>query len=401
MRAESYNSLAVTALEPASGLTRYVAMALLVVAGSAVTAIAAQFRLDLPFTPVPITGQTFAVLLVGAVLGSRLGGAALLAYWGEGAIGLPVFAGGTGGWGVITGPTGGYIVGFIIAAFVVGWLAERGFDRHPLSAALAMFVGNIVIYVVGLPWLDHFFPGMALEFGLYPFIVGDAGKLLLAASLVPMGWAALRYVPGYQLAVPEPREKTAFAKQLPPLPWLYIGAAALLALGAVLPWGAVGGGHDIGVTQAPGQVAIAAAVAAVALAIMPRIALALLAIALLVFGVLLPTGVLSDRFVFDEGDAWNIVALIAGLIGVAALAAIALPKMTAKEAMRIGQFAVGALAGAAGFFRIAGILNESADFAFADLGAGLVVAPLAAVLLVSLSLLSQDEGAAEEASAAR
>jgi hypothetical protein len=139
----------------------------------------------------------------------------------------------------------------------------------------------------------------------------------------------------------------------------------------------------------------------VALAITPRIALALLAIALLVFGILLPTGVLSDRFVFDEGDAWNIVALIAGLIGVAALAAIALPKMTAKEAMRIGQFAVGALAGAAGFFRIAGILNESADFAFADLGAGLVVAPLAAVLLVSLSLLSQDEGAAEEASAAR
>ena len=111
------------------------------------------------------------------------------------------------------------------------------------------------------------------------------------------------------------------------------------------------------------------------------IAVALLAIALLVFGILLPTGVLSDRFVFDEGDAWNIVALIAGLIGVPALAAIALPKMTAKEAMRIGQFAVGALAGAAGFFRIAGILNESADFTFTDLGAGLVVAPLAAVLI--------------------
>ncbi len=104
MRAESYNSLAVTALEPASGLARYAAIAFLVVAGSAVTAIAAQFRLDLPFTPVPITGQTFAVLLVGAVLGSRLGGAALMTYWTEGAIGLPVFAGGTGGWASLPAP---------------------------------------------------------------------------------------------------------------------------------------------------------------------------------------------------------------------------------------------------------------------------------------------------------
>lgn len=401
MRAESYNSLAVTALEPASGLARYLAMAFLIATGSAVTAIAAQFRLDLPFTPVPISGQTFAVLLVGAVLGSRLGAAALMAYWTEGAIGLPVFAGGTGGWGVITGPTGGYIVGFIIAAFVVGWLAERGFGRHPLSAALAMFVGNIVIYVVGLPWLDHFFPGMALEFGLYPFIVGDAGKLLLAASLVPMGWAALRYVPGYQLAVPEPREDVAFEKYLPPLPWLYVATAALLALGTILPWGVVGGGHDIGVTETPGQVAIVAAAAAVALAVFPRVALGTLTVALLAFGILLPTGVLSGRFVFDEGDTWNIVALIAGLIGVAALTAIALPKMAAKEAMRIGQFAVGALAGAACFYRIFGILDNTEDFALGDLGTGLFVAPLAAVLLVSLSLLSQDEGATEEAGAGR
>lgn len=401
MRAESYNSLAVTALEPASGLTRYLAMAFLIATGSAVTAIAAQLRLDLPFTPVPITGQTFAVLLVGAVLGSRLGGAALLAYWGEGAIGLPVFAGGTGGWGVISGPTGGYIVGFIFAAFVVGWLAERGFGRHPLSAAVAMFAGNIVIYVVGLPWLDHFFPGKALDFGLYPFIVGDAGKLLLAASLVPMGWAALRYVPGYQLAVPEPRDEITFAQYLPPLRSLYIAAAVVLAVGTVLPWGVPVGGHEIGVSQAPGQVAIAAAAAAVALAVSPRLALALLTLALLAFGVLLPTGVLSDRFVFDTGEAWNVVALTAGLVSVAILAAIALPKMTAKEAMRLGQFAVGALAGAACFYRIFGILDNTDDFALGDLGAGLIVAPLAAVLIVSLSLLDQGEGATGDAGTAR
>jgi hypothetical protein len=216
-----------------------------------------------------------------------------------------------------------------------------------------------------------------------------------------MGWAALRQVPGYQLALPRPGGEVRFNQYLPTLPWLYGAAAAVLVLGTILPWGAVGGGHDIGVTQPPGQVAIAAAVAAVALAIIPRLALALLTIALLVLGILLPTGVLSDRFVFDEGEAWNVVALISGLIGVAALAAISLPKMSAKEAMRIGQFAVGALAGAAGFYRIVGILNESADFTFTDLGAGLIVAPLAAVLLVSLSLLSQGEGAAEEASALR
>ncbi len=112
------------------------AIAAAVLAGSALVALAAQLRIDLPFSPVPVTGQTFAVLVVGAVLGARLGAAALLTYLVEGLAGLPVFAGGTSAWTpssagvpVIAGPTAGYLVGFVAAAAIVGALAERGFDR--------------------------------------------------------------------------------------------------------------------------------------------------------------------------------------------------------------------------------------------------------------------------------
>lgn len=410
MRAATYNSLAVTALEPASGLTRYAAMALLVIAGSAVTAIAAQFKIYLPFTPVPITGQTFAVLSVGALLGSRLGAASLLLYmmegsagllWGSKTAGFKVFAGGANGWEVITGPTGGYIIGFIFAAFVVGWLAERGFDRNPLSAALAMFVGNTVVYVVGLPWLDHFFPGQALEFGLYPFIVGDAGKLLLAASLLPLGWAALRHLPGYQSALPEPGGDVRFGQYRLPLTGLGVAAGIALAVGAALPWGSPSGGHEMGVINTTGQVAMAAAGAVVALAVFPRPTLALLTVVLIVFGMLLPFDVLPERFAFDEGAEWGVVALIVGLVSVAALAAIALPKMTTNEAKRLGMFVVGAAAASACFYRIVDILEASEDFALGDLGAGLIIAPLAAMLIVALSLIGQNSGTAEAAGAVR
>lgn len=168
---------------------------LLILGGSLLTALSAQIAIPLPFSPVPITGQTFAVLLVGTLLGSRRGALAMLVYLGEGLLGLPVFAGGKGGPAVFMGPTAGYLWGFVAAAFLVGSLAERGWDRRIWSAAAAMFLGNGVIYLFGLPWLSRFVPGslsQVLTLGLYPFIPGDILKLVLAALALPSGWALLQ-----------------------------------------------------------------------------------------------------------------------------------------------------------------------------------------------------------------
>ncbi len=178
------------ALVPETGLLRNV---VLIVGFSVFTALAAQVALPLPFTPVPITGQTFAVLLTGALLGSRLGAASLLLYLAEGAVGLPVFALGRGGLIVLLGPTGGYLFAFPAAAFVVGWLAERGWDRRVLTTALAMLVGNGVIYAGGIPWLARFVGGWskAVVLGMLPFLPGDALKLVLAAVLLPTAWRVL------------------------------------------------------------------------------------------------------------------------------------------------------------------------------------------------------------------
>lgn len=162
---------------------------LLVLLGSAIVALGAQVAVYLPFTPVPISGQTFAVLLVGAALGSRRGAASLLTYVAQGAMGLPVFAGGTAGLAVLMGPRGGYLLGMIVAAYLVGWLVERGWDRHVLRAGAAMLAGNAAIYLIGLPWLALFVGGQmsaALNLGLYPFLVGDGIKLLLAAAGLPL-----------------------------------------------------------------------------------------------------------------------------------------------------------------------------------------------------------------------
>ena len=112
-------------------------------------------------------------------------------YLAEGGFGLPFFAGGGSGWAAFAGPTGGYLVGFVAAAYAVGWMAERGWDKRFWSAAMAMFVGEIVIYVFGVPWLAHFdFVGVekALPLGLFPFIPGDAIKLALAAAVLPSTW---------------------------------------------------------------------------------------------------------------------------------------------------------------------------------------------------------------------
>jgi biotin transport system substrate-specific component len=154
----------------------------LVVAGSVLIALAAHIAVPLPFSPVPVTGQTLAVLVVAAALGARLGALSVVLYVLEGLIGLPVFAGGASGIARLIGPTGGYLVGFIFAAVVVGALAERGWDRRPSTCALAMFVGQAIIYLVGLTWLARFpLQTGLLQAGLLPFLVGDTYKLIIAA----------------------------------------------------------------------------------------------------------------------------------------------------------------------------------------------------------------------------
>lgn len=165
--------------------------ALLVLGGAVFVALFAQIRIPLPFTPVPITGQTFAVLLVAATLGSIRGGASLALYVALGAGGVPVFTGWARGLDILKGATGGYLIGFVVAAIVVGLLAERGWDRKFRSAIGAMLTGNVIIYLFGLPWLSRVLgTGLdaTLKAGLYFFVPGDLLKLYLAAALLPAAW---------------------------------------------------------------------------------------------------------------------------------------------------------------------------------------------------------------------
>jgi biotin transport system substrate-specific component len=180
------------AVFPRAGILTDVA---LVVGGAAFVALCAQVSIPLSFTPVPITGSTFAVLLVGASYGTLLGTASLALYVLAGLV-LPIYAQHNHGWDVLKGPTGGYLVGFIVAALLVGWLAERPhWDRRFSSSVAAMLTGSVVIYAFGLPWLQHTIHTDlegTLEAGLYPFIIGDLLKLYLAAALLPAAWAAVR-----------------------------------------------------------------------------------------------------------------------------------------------------------------------------------------------------------------
>ena len=170
---------------------RFLTDVLLVLAGMGFVALAAQVKIDLSFTPVPSTWQTFAVVLVGASLGALLGLASLGLYLFVGALGAPIYADGQHGWDVLTGPTGGYIIGFVFAACLTGFLAQKHWDRRFSSAVAAMLTGNVVIYLFGLPWLaakiDTGLEG-TLEAGLYPFVVGDLLKLYLAGALLPAAW---------------------------------------------------------------------------------------------------------------------------------------------------------------------------------------------------------------------
>lgn len=162
---------------------------MLILLGSLFVAAMAQLAVYLPFSPVPITGQTFAVLLIGILLGAKRGSAALLLYIAEGAAGLPVFAGARAGLATLLGPTGGYIIGFVAAAWLVGRLAERGWGKQLVSTLGAFALGNALIYLLGLAWLSTFL-GLeaAITAGLTPFIVGDVFKALLAAAILPAAW---------------------------------------------------------------------------------------------------------------------------------------------------------------------------------------------------------------------
>lgn len=165
----------------------------LVIGFSLLTALAAQ--IVIPIGPVPITGQTFAVLLTGALLGSRLGAMAMIAYLIEGASGLPFFAGGHFGLAHLVGPTGGYLVAFPAAAFITGAFAEHGWDRKFFTAAAAMAIGSIVIIVCGSSWfalLTHTRILTVFKVSVLPFIPGDIIKILLAAAVLPSGWKLLR-----------------------------------------------------------------------------------------------------------------------------------------------------------------------------------------------------------------
>ena len=163
--------------------------ALLVVGGAAFTGLLAQ--VVIPLQPVPITGQTLAVLLVGSTLGAVRGALAMVVYAVLGIVGVPWFSDATSGWHIVAGPTGGYIVGFILAAGLTGWLAQRQWDRRVVGAFVSFMAGTGVTFAIGLPWLAASL-GLNLEqtlnAGLYPFIIGGVIKALLAAGIIPLAW---------------------------------------------------------------------------------------------------------------------------------------------------------------------------------------------------------------------
>jgi biotin transport system substrate-specific component len=174
--------------------------AILLVAGVGLIALSAQISFHIPGTPVPISGQTFAALLVGSAYGAKRGFATFALYLLVGVVGLPVFASGSSGWSEVSGATGGYLVGMLLAAALVGLLAERKWDRNLSSSITSMLTGSVVIYVCGLAWLYHELPNATfastLSAGLYPFVVGDMLKLYLAGAALPGAWALVRKVKG-------------------------------------------------------------------------------------------------------------------------------------------------------------------------------------------------------------
>lgn len=192
------------AIGPREGAGLRIKQAVLVALGIAALTLAAQIKVMVPPSPVPVNLGTLAVLTIGAAYGPRLGLTTILVYMGIGALGFDVFASSTAelnGWAYMSGTTGGYLLGYVIAVAAMGWLAQRGWDRSVLWMALAMVIGNVLLYVPGLAWLNHLVgAGMfrpetyatvweqTLAWGLTPYLIGDAMKLALAALLLPAMW---------------------------------------------------------------------------------------------------------------------------------------------------------------------------------------------------------------------
>lgn len=184
--------------QPTTRVRAVVRDVLLVTGFALLTAAAAQIEIQLGFTPVPLTGQTFAVLLSGAVLGMRRGALSQLVYWMAGLTGLPFYSGGVGGWKSGTGATLGYLVGFIVAAGAIGYLAEKKQDRNFATSLPAMLLGSTLIYTCGAAWLTTYLnigfatgETNAIALGVAPFLVGDVIKALLAAACTTGVWAAI------------------------------------------------------------------------------------------------------------------------------------------------------------------------------------------------------------------
>jgi len=179
-------------LRPTRTLPAWLYDVALVVAGSVLIAASAKVSFVLPRNLVPITGQTFAVLLIGALYGSRRGVATVLAYLAEGAAGIPVFAGKGAGVAYMMGPTGGYLIGFVVAAAIVGWLAQRGWDRRFGTTVVAMTLATTAIFFCGMLWPGYrMLPGGLWTAGILPFLPGAIIKIVLAAALLPSGWKLL------------------------------------------------------------------------------------------------------------------------------------------------------------------------------------------------------------------
>lgn len=172
-------------LQPVKSIPQKARDIAIVISASWLLAVSAQFAFNLPFSPVPVTGQTLAVLLTGSLLGKNRGAAAVGLYLIQGAVGLPVFAGGKSGFITLVGPTGGYLIGFIAAAYIVGIMAELRYNKSLGYIAFSMFVGSLVIYCFGLFWLVQFVgESSALQMGLFPFLVGDFAKILIGVIVL-------------------------------------------------------------------------------------------------------------------------------------------------------------------------------------------------------------------------
>jgi biotin transport system substrate-specific component len=172
----------------------------LILIGTAVIALSARIYVLIPGNPVPLTGQTFGVLLTAGALGFRRGLAASLLYVLIGVLGLPVFAEGKHGLAILLGPTGGYLIGFVLASALVGRLAELGWDRSLIGGIGAMLIGSAAIYAIGVPWLAYTYfegdLGQGIAGGLTPYLLWDAVKLVLAAAAFPAAWWFVGRRPG-------------------------------------------------------------------------------------------------------------------------------------------------------------------------------------------------------------